>query len=203
MRVAPLIAVAAILALTACAGDDAAFLGVELDRYDFGGDFELIDQAGSRFTDDDLRGRTSLLFFGFTECPDACPTTMSKIVRVHQQLDEPANLETVLVSVDPETDRPEVLASYLERYPVPAVGLTGSREELEKVALSFGASFQEVDPHAGHGDHAAGGGARKVSHSLYLYLLDEAGEVRAFFAPDVEAESIAATVRALWQEVGA
>jgi protein SCO1/2 len=133
-----------------------------------------------------------LLFFGYTVCPDFCPMTLSKLVQVHESLgDASPGFLAVFVSLDPERDSPETVAEYLSYYGIEAVGLTGSREEIDAIVSSYGGSYSldEVDSAMGY----------LVTHSTYLYLIDERGRVRHLFGSLDDAAAIERGVRQLLQ----
>ncbi len=151
-----------------------------------GGEFVLTGDDGKPFDSRTLHGGISLLFFGYTTCPEACPTMLAKLVRVYTLLDREHlrdRVRTVFVSIDPQRDRPEPLRKYLSYFAIPAVGVTGSEAELETLAVSFGASFERVatTSEAGY----------LMNHTTYLYLIDGLGRVRHVFSHDDPAEKIA------------
>ncbi len=162
-----------------------------LEELPLGGDFTLTDHRGEEFHLADLDGQIRLLFFGFASCPDVCPMTLSKLVEVYGLLGEPARdaVTTLFVSVDPERDTPERMATYLGYFDLPTVGLTGGDEQIAKVARQFGASFERSES-----DSAAG---PQISHSAYLYLIDREGVTRYLFRFEDTAEFIAAGLRQL------
>ena len=132
-----------------------------------GGPFTLIDHNGATFTDNDLRGRYFLVFFGYTHCPDVCPTTLFEISeilrRIGPQADQPAAL---FITVDPERDTPEVLKDYLSSFDPHIRGLTGSPEAIEAVAKTYRVFAKKV-PLAG-GDYS-------MDHTAIVYLMDKDG----------------------------
>lgn len=167
----------------------------ELEVYDIGGDFVLTGPGGEPWSLEQARGKVVLLFFGYTVCPDFCPMTLSKLVQVGEALDEDAGrVLTVFVSLDPERDSPERIAEYLSYYGIEAVGLTGSREEIDAVVASYGGSYSldEVDSAMGY----------LVTHSTYLYLVDGRGRVRQLYGSLDDAARIEAGVRAVLREEG-
>jgi protein SCO1/2 len=164
---------------------------VELEEFDIGGDFVLTGPGGEAWGLEQARGRVVLLFFGYTLCPDFCPMTLSKLVQVDEALGEAARgrLLTVFVSLDPERDSPERIAEYLSYFGIEAVGLTGSREEIDAVVARYGGSYSldEVDSAMRY----------LVTHSTYVYLIDGKGRVRHLFGSLDDAETIAQGVRQL------
>lgn len=161
------IAVAAALLLAACQGpaSDAA-------RSDIGGAFELVDTAGRTVTDRDLLERPSVVFFGFTYCPDVCPTTLGALTTAMQALGPAADdLNVVFISVDPERDTPEQLGLYLSHFDPRIRGLTGSPEAVARAASAYRAYYRKTPLEDG---------GYTVDHTSMLYLFDRDG---AFVEP--------------------
>ena len=185
----------AVLALSSCgpapnAGVSAACGARTSDA--IGGPLSLISHTGQRVTEADFKGRASLVFFGFTHCPDVCPTELFKAGAAIGQLPEGKEApRTILITVDPERDTPELLAQYIASngFPKDIVGLTGSEEELRAVAKGFAAQFQKEE-----GDSAAG---YLVAHTSILYLMDKDWKLASYFTPDQSAGDIAACVASL------
>ncbi|MBK9062076.1 MAG: SCO family protein [Acidobacteria bacterium] len=152
------------------------------------GDFTLVDQEGRPFRLSSLRGRVALLFFGYTRCPDACPAMMSKLSRAWQLLGpDGRDVSILFVSVDPR-DTPALLKEYLSYFAVPAVGLTGSKEEVNKVVKQFAASVIATP-----GRSAAG---TLYSHTTSLYVLGAGGGVERLVPADSPPQEIRAAVLA-------
>ena len=155
-----------------------------------GGDFTLTDMNGKPFHLQDLRGKVVLLYFGYTLCPDACPFTLSKIHRVYSMLgDRSSKIQTIFVSVDPDRDKPEKLVKYLAYYDVGAIGLTGTPEEIAKVAKQYQVVYRKVDSGS-----AAG---YLMDHSTYTYLIDAEGKVRYRFKHSDGPPFMASVIRLL------
>lgn len=172
-RIVPL----TLVALIGCSDTPA------LEHYDLGGDVELTDHRGDAFSLSTAQPRVRLLFFGFTSCPDVCPTTMSRLQVVMQELeDEP--VEVLLVSVDPKHDTPSRLTTYLERWQMPATGLTGQAEQIREIARRYGAAFQTGDD-------------GQVDHSARIYLLDRDNQIRYLFSQEEETETMVDVIHQL------
>jgi len=156
-----------------------------------GGDFALTDHDGQRFELASLRGRAVLIFFGYTFCPDACPTTLSKLASVYQKLGPDAKrVKTLYISVDPQRDTPAVLKADLSNFDVDALGLTGSKPEIDAVVKAFGAAYEIVPmPHSA--------AKYSVAHTTSLYALDANGHTRIEFAYEAPVEEIVEGVRAI------
>lgn len=141
----------------------------------------LVDSRGAAFTRDSFSGHASLLFFGFTHCPDLCPTTMALLAQVKRVTRMPVTV--YLVSVDPERDTPEVLRAYLAGFDPEFIGLTGAPPAIKGFMRTLGAAVAKVD---------LPGGSYTMDHSATLYLLDDTGRLRAVFTPPFEVERLAA-----------
>ncbi len=153
-------------------------------------DFELVDQDGRVFRSESLQGEPALLFFGYTHCPDACPTMMSKVARAYREAGASARgVPTLFVSVDPR-DTPALLEQYLGYFgAVPAKGLTGSKEQIDAVVQQFGARYEIRDTGSAAGP--------LVDHTVRLYLLDRDGDVVQLFDPDADPAEIAKAIERL------
>src|ERR1700730_1395236 len=151
-------------------------------------DFVLTDQNGRSFHLSQVSGKVVLLFFGYTHCPDACPTTMSKLARVYKLLDRDAGqVITLFVSVDPGRDKPTVLKSYLAYFRVNSLGLTGTKEEIDAVVKQYGAKYEIEQSDSAAGYH--------INHSTDLYLLNQKGELAKTFSYSDGIQVIADGVR--------
>ncbi|KAI0101247.1 SCO1 protein [Daldinia grandis] len=136
-----------------------------------GGDFDLIDQDGKPFSSRDLKGRHSLVYFGFTHCPDICPEELDKMARMFDIVEEqsPGALTPVFVTCDPARDDPKVLKSYLAEFHPRFVGLTGTYEQIKDMCKAYRVYFstpRDVKP----------GQDYLVDHSIYFYLMDPEGD---------------------------
>jgi cytochrome oxidase Cu insertion factor (SCO1/SenC/PrrC family) len=137
-------------------------------------DFVLIDQEGRPFHLSQLRGKVVLLFFGYTHCPDACPTTMAKLSRVYKLLESDANkVVTLFVSVDPGRDTTSALKNYLAYFHLDSIGLTGTKDQIDAVVKQYGAKYEIEQSDSAAGYH--------INHSTDLYLLDKKGELAKTF----------------------
>jgi protein SCO1/2 len=152
------------------------------------GTLALTDHDGRAFTQASMHGHPSLLFFGYTHCPDACPTMMSKVSRAYRLAGADARaIPTYFVSVDPR-DTPAVLKQYLAYFgAVPARGLTGTKPQIDSVVKQFGAVYQIRDTGSAAGP--------MVDHTVRLYLLDREGDVVKLFDPATEPKEIADALR--------
>ena len=151
-------------------------------------DFALTDQSGEPFSLDDFRGHWSLLFFGFTSCPDVCPNTLYQLTQAKTLMQKQANSGQVpriyLVSVDPERDTPDKLAEYLHYFDPAITGLTGPDEQIKALAVQLGIAYF-IEP------HDDGNLQYNVDHSASLLLLDPAGQLFGVLPAPHEANRIA------------
>jgi len=139
-----------------------------------------------------VRGRPVLLFFGYTSCPDMCPVTMSRITGAIGRLGRAGSeVVTLFVSVDPQRDTPAVLKEYVGSFTTPVIGLTGSYDEIMRVAAAYKASFEVVPT-----------GTRNylVNHTSAIFLIDRSGKLRQYFKFDEKPEVIAAGLRTVLDE---
>lgn len=141
-----------------------------------GGPFTLTGSDGKPFNSSRLNGRPAAIFFGFTHCPDVCPTTLARMVKLRRQLDEGDEaLSIVFVSVDPERDGPAEVGGYAALYNAPIIGLTGKPAEIERVKKQFGVFSQKVEQP---------GGGYSVDHSAAVFLMDRNGKFVATISPE-------------------
>jgi protein SCO1/2 len=144
--------------------------------------FALSEQSGRRYDNAALAGHPSLLFFGFTSCPDVCPATLAVLAELNR--DPPLrDLAVLFVSVDPERDRPEALGTYLASFDPRIIGLTGNAAALAPLLHSLGAIAERV---------ALPDGSYTMDHTATLYLLDRRGRMRAVFSPPFATASLRA-----------
>lgn len=153
-----------------------------------GGPFALQDANGRPFTDRDLRGHYTLVYFGYTFCPDVCPTTLTAVTTAMAKLGPRAErVLPVFITVDPERDTPAVLREYISMFTPRLVGLTGTPEQIAAVAREYRVYYRK---HAG----SQGEGGYSVDHSSLLYLLDSDGRFIAPIPADESGEGIAAAI---------
>jgi len=151
-------------------------------------EFALVDHTGRAVTESDFADGWQLVFFGFTYCPDVCPTTLATVSAVLEQLGADADkLAPLFITVDPERDTPKVMADYVAAFDPRIVGLTGSPEQVMQAAKSFRVYYAKAEQPGGSDDYT-------MDHSAFVYLMDPHGHYAAHFshndAPDRIAERI-------------
>jgi len=162
---------------------------LKLEAHPVGGEFAL-NSAEGPVKLSDLKGKLVLLYFGYTACPDICPTNLAIIALALRELtrDELDAVQVVFVSVDPERDTPERLATYVGYFHPRMIGLTGSAQAVAKAAKQYGAAYQRSDA----GDSAMG---YTIDHSAYTYVIDRSGRLAEVLGHATPAEEIVAILR--------
>ena len=156
--------------------------------------FELVDHKHEVFDNEALQQRWSFLFFGYTYCPDVCPTTLSVLNSIAQRLqDVDADIRFVMITVDPERDTPERLAEFVTYFNGDFLGVTGSDQALEQLTRPLGILYQRVQPEAGSESYL-------VDHTAAVFLFDPDGRYHAVFSPPLSAEKIAGDFRTMLQD---
>lgn len=147
-----------------------------------GGPFTLVGTDGRPFSSAQLSGKPFAIFFGFTHCPDVCPTTLARLSKLRTQLNQGAEpFRIVFVTVDPERDTPAEMASYASLFPTPVVALTGSPAQIEQVKKQFKVFSQKVPD---------GSGGYSVDHTATILLFDRNGKFTSTIAPE-EGDAVA------------
>ncbi|HEY5280833.1 MAG TPA: SCO family protein [Pseudolabrys sp.] len=163
-------------------------LGPRTSASAVGGPFTLTDQDGKQITDADLKGKPFLVFFGYTHCPDVCPTTLFDISEVMRALGPDADrTEALFISVDADRDTPAVLKDYLSSFDPHVRGATGNQGELDKVEKGYRVYAKKV-PTGKDGDYS-------MDHSAIVYLMDKDGHFVAPFRLDRKPQASAAELR--------
>lgn len=153
----------------------------------FGGPFELVDQDGVTRTDRDFRGHHMLLYFGYTYCPDICPTSLQEIAAALDRLGPAGrDIRAAFVSIDPERDTPEVLKDYVAQFGERFIGLTGTEAQVRAVAKAYRLHRVKVVP-----DWAEAGDDYLVDHSSLTFLIGPDGKVLTVFPHGTPAETMA------------
>jgi protein SCO1 len=150
------------------------------------GDFQLEDVNAQPFTQQNLPGTPALVFFGFTHCPDVCPTTLVKLAQIKQQA-ALAKLRVLFVTVDPQRDTPQALAQYVHAFDPQFEGLTGEPAAIGTFAKRFGVAVNRVE---------LPGGDYTMDHSAVVFLLNSRAQIVAIFTPPFEVKSFVADLHA-------
>jgi protein SCO1 len=154
-----------------------------------GGSFRLVDQNGKTVTDADLKGKWSLVYFGYTHCPDACPTALNDIAIALDQLGPKREaVRSVFITVDPERDTPEVLKAYVTSFDAAILALSGSPEEIARAAKAYRVYYAK---------HPEPGGDYSMDHSSVIYVMDPEGRFTASFTHQSTPEEIADRLKKL------
>ena len=136
-----------------------------------GGAFSLTAPDGSTVTDQMLEGKPFAIFFGFTRCPDICPTTLSRLAQLRKRMGEEGDkFEIVFVSVDPGYDSPEDIGRYVKLFGTPIIGLTGSDEDVAKITKAYHAFYEKVP---------VDGGDYTIDHTAAVYLMNRDGQLQS------------------------
>ena len=181
------------LMLTGCGGNDESWHGKDISGLMPELQFQLQGTDGNTVTPADSRGNIRLVYFGFTSCPDVCPTTLTDLRRSVQQLPEQYqdDVTTLFVSVDPRRDTPERLASYVNFFGDRIVGLTAEEPALRQLAKRYRTTFGYDEPDAS--------GNYNVSHSSAVYVFDHSGNARLLLRPGLSPEQISEDLAQLAQ----
>ncbi len=152
-----------------------------------GGPFELVDHHGNRFTQDDLKGKYTLLYFGYTHCPDVCPMGLTVIAETLALLGEKRkDFRVVMVTVDPERDTPQVLKEYMENFGPEFIGLTGTPEQIRTMARHWRAFYRKTPEDDG---------GYEMDHSAIIFLLDKQGKYLKHFSYNTTPERMLEGIR--------
>ena len=175
---------------TAPAQPAVAFRGADITGADYAKTLSLPDVNGQARTLGDFKGKVTVVFFGYTQCPDVCPTTMAELAQVKKQLGADGDkLQGVFVTIDPERDTPEILKSYMASFDPSFVALRGTLEQTQAAAKEFKIYFAKV-PGKTEGSYT-------MDHSAGSFILDAKGNPRVFERYGAGADGLASDVKAL------
>jgi protein SCO1 len=178
-----------ILLLSACA-DKPSFKNTDITGAEFAREFSLTDHNGQARTLADFKGKAVVIFFGFTQCPDVCPTTLAEMAEVMKLLgDDAKRLQVLFVTVDPERDTAELLKKYTPAFHPSFLGLSGSLDATSKVAKEFKVFYQKVP-----GKTA---GSYTMDHTANSFVFDPQGKVRLVVRHGMGAQSLVADLKQL------
>lgn len=199
-RAIPLAAGVLVLALGAFAalamlkrGTPPKLESVDITGVAWGKDFKLTDHTGRTRTLADFRGKAVAMFFGFTQCPDICPTAMAELAEVMGLLGEDSRrVQVLFVTVDPKRDTPAVLSQYVPAFHPSFLGLHGDPAATERTAKEFKVFYRANQPNER--------GAYSVDHSGQILVFDPEGRLRLFMKPDLSPEAMARDLRLVLKE---
>ncbi|MES1979105.1 MAG: SCO family protein [Pseudomonadota bacterium] len=160
--------------LAACSGDEKPqFKSIDLTGADYAKDFSLADQNGKVRTVKDFAGKVVVVFFGYTQCPDVCPTSMAELAQIKKNLGADGDkLQAVFISVDPERDTPEVLKAYMGNFDPSFLALRPTMEQLPQVTKDFKIYYKKVDGKTP--------GSYSMDHTAGSYVFDTKGNLRLY-----------------------
>ena len=181
------------LALTACDNGKPSFKNTDVTGADFGKDFALTDHTGKPRSLADFRGKVVTIFFGFTQCPDVCPSTLAEMKAVLEKLGpaDAKRVQVLFVTIDPERDTPEVLRPYMASFDPSFVALRGTPEQTAAAAKDFKIYYAKA------GQSAAG---YTIDHTAGSVVIDPQGRARLFVRYGAPADDLTQDVRALLKE---
>lgn len=171
-------------------GGKPAFKGIDITGSDYGRTLSLPDQHGKLRTLADFKGKVTVVFFGYTQCPDVCPTTMAELAQVKKALGpDGERVQGVFITVDPERDTPELLKAYMAGFDPSFVALRGTPEETAAVAKDFKVFYAKAPGKAE--------GSYTMDHTAGSYIYDATGRLRLFTRYGSGAEALTADIKAL------
>ena len=177
-------------ALAGCGQDKPPFQSVDVTGADYAKDIRLPDADGKPRSLQDFRGKLVVVFFGYTQCPDVCPTALNDLAEVKRQLGPDGDkLQGVFVTVDPERDTPQVLKAYMANFDPGFVALRGTPEELAKVAQDFKVYYKKVEGKAP--------GTYTMDHSAAHLVYDTQGRLRLYVRPGAGPKVLAEDLKLL------
>lgn len=176
--------------LSACSPDKPAFKSIDLTGADYAQGFSLADHNGQLRTLKDFAGKVVVVFFGFTQCPDVCPTSMAELAEVKQMLGADGDkLQAIFITVDPERDTPELLKAYMGNFDPSFLALRPTPEQLPQLAKDFKIYYKKVDGKTP--------GSYTMDHSAGSYIFDEKGRIRLYNRYGAGAEVLASDIKLL------
>lgn len=184
---------ASLLALAGCSKGGGSFKAIDITGADYAQDFDLPDADGRRRRIADFKGKVTLVFFGFTQCPDVCPTTMIELASVRKALGaDGERVQGIFVTIDPERDTPQLLKAYVDNFGAGFVALRGSAEETKAVAKHFKVFYAKV-PGKTEDTYT-------MDHTAGSYVFDAKGKVRLFTRYGSGAEALTSDLKILLAE---
>jgi protein SCO1/2 len=184
------LAISLVLGLSACDKKTLKFNSIDITGADYCRDFKLNDSDGRQRQLADFKGRFVLVFFGFTQCPDICPTALARAAAVKQKLGKDADqLQVIFISIDPERDTADLMRAYTQNFDPSFIGLRGTAEQTKQVADEFKVFYAKV----------ATGSSYTMDHSTLSYLFDTTGKIRLAMRHEHSADQFASDIRQLMQ----
>jgi protein SCO1/2 len=181
--------------LAACGPGKPSFKSVDVTGADFGRELTLTDHTGKTRTLADFKGKVVVVFFGFTQCPDVCPTTLVEMKAVKEKLAKDGErVQVLFVTVDPERDSPELLAKYVPAFDPSFIGLYGDAEATARTAKEFKVFYKKV-PGSSPTNYS-------VDHTAALYIYDPSGRLRLFAKHAQGADALAHDIKLLLDQAG-
>ncbi len=169
--------------------------GLSVQAAALGGPFSLTDHAGAQVSEQAFRGRYLVMVFGYTFCPDVCPTTLSAVAEAMDLLGPTAEkVQPLFVSVDPERDTPAVMADYVAAFHPRMIGLTGSPAQIKEIAQSYRVYYSKVE---------TGDGFYPLDHSAYIYVLGPDGAILTYLKHDATPQLIATAIQSVMARAAA
>ena len=176
------------MSLLACSRTPVTFTGLDITGATYANDFQLRGHDGKEYSLASFKGKCVLIFFGFTQCPDICPTALSRAVHIRKLLaDKAEQLQVIFITIDPERDTPELLAQYMKAFDPGFLGLYGDMKQTQDVAAAFRVFYQKVPS----------GSSYSMDHSSISYAFDTKGKIRLALKHEQTAEQCATDLRAL------
>ncbi|CAN5769895.1 SCO family protein [soil metagenome] len=179
--------------LAACSGEKQQFKAVDITGADYARDFQLTDHNGQARSIRDFKGKVVVLFFGYTQCPDVCPTTMTELAEVKKLLGKDGDkLQGLFVTVDPARDTPQVLKAYMGNFDPTFLALTAPPDKLEAVAKDYKVYFKKVEGKTP--------GSYTMDHSAGSYVYDTNGNIRLYTRYGAGPQALASDIQLLLKQ---
>lgn len=185
-----LLAGGALTALAGCGQDKPKFQSIDLTGADYAKDFRLTDHHGQVRSLQDFRGKVVVVFFGFTQCPDVCPTALAELTEIRRALGPDGDkVQGIFITVDPERDTPEILKAYMANFDPSFLALRGEPAQLEQVAKDFKVYYKKVEGKTP--------GAYTMDHTAAHFVYDTQGRLRLYVRPGTGPKVVTEDIRLL------
>ena len=190
-----LVAALAVAAFAGCSPGSPQFRSTDVTGASFGRDFALTDATGQPRTLADFRGKAVAVFFGFTQCPDVCPTALAKLAEAKRKLgDDGRNVQGIFVTLDPERDTPEVLSRYVPAFDASFIALRGDAAATERVAKEFKVVYMKSPGRTPD--------SYTIDHSAHMFVFDPQGRLRLFVSHGQDSDALTHDLRELLRSSG-